>query len=387
MARILVSTGHMKFLESNESPLNSFNELSLPSVLRETLNKQKISKPTLIQQIAFPIAFKGHDFVGIAETGSGKTLVYAVQILSALILNPASRAVVLTPSRETAEQVFRVFNQLSEGLSLSTCLVVAGKVEKEQISQLKKNPRIIVATPGRLLDHLSGNKLLLQKLSILVIDEADRMLNEGFTDQLKKIKSTLRGEFQTIMMSANFTKAALKFAEEFLRPECFLIRTSAAEKPVSNLKQTIIYTDFKSKKDKLLQILKKVKGPTIVFVNDQPNCESVHFHLSENNFSADVIHGAFKHGHRERVMRDFRANKFQVLITTDLLARGLDVPDIELVVNFDLPHETEDFLHRIGRTARAGKKGIAITLVAPSEEKLFKKFKNYVENAEERRDN
>lgn len=374
----------MKFLTSDQT-LESFADMPLAPQMLPVLQKMKIDQPTLIQKQAFPVALAGHDLVGIAETGSGKTLIYLFTIFSKLLSDPNSRALVLTPSRETADQVFRTVNEISEGLSITTCLVVAGMPDKVQTSQLKKNPRLIVATPGRLLDHLTGNKLLLQKMSILVIDEADRMLNEGFGEQLKKIKSTTRGEYQTMMFSANFHKQAEKFSEVFLRPACYLVRTQGAEKPVSNLRQIVIFTDYGLKKDKLLKVLVKTHGPCIVFVNDQPNAESVHHHLSENGLSADVIHGAFKHGHRERVMRDFRNKKFQVLITTDLLARGLDIPDIEIVVNFDLPNETEDFLHRIGRTARAGKSGTAVTFVAKSEEKLFNKFKPYVENAEERR--
>ncbi len=374
----------MKFLSSHAT-LDTFPEMGFAPAMDQVLSKMKIEHPTLIQKQAFPIALAGHDLVAIAETGSGKTLIYALAILTRILNRPDSRALILTPSRETADQVFRTITEITEGLEISTCLVVAGMPDKVQISKLKKNPRIIVATPGRLLEHLAGNKLLLQKLSILVIDEADRMLNEGFGNQLKKIKTTLRGDFQTMMFSANFHKLAQDFSVGFFRPDCYLIKTQGAEKPVSNLRQIVIITDFGLKKDRLLKELVRTKGPCIVFVNDQPNCESVQHHLAENGLSVDVIHGAFKHGHRERVMRDFRSRKFQILITTDLLARGLDIPDIELVVNFDLPHETEDFLHRIGRTARAGKRGTAITLVTRAEEKLFKKFKPYLENAEERR--
>lgn len=375
----------MKFL-STDIRLNSFSEIPLALPLKSYLEKMKIEHPTLIQKLAFPVALAHDDLIGIAETGSGKTLIYILTILTKLLNNPDSRALILTPSRETADQVFRTVNDAAEGLSISTCLVVAGLPDKVQISQLKKNPRLIVATPGRLLEHLAHNKLLLQKLSIFVIDEADRMLNEGFGIQLKKIKATLRGDFQTMMLSANFHPAAQKFSEGFFRPNCYLIKTVGAEKPVSSLKQIIIITDFGFKKDRLLKELVKSKGRCIVFVNDQPDCESVHNHLSENGLSVDVIHGAFKHGHRERVMRDFRNGEFQILITTDLLARGLDIPDIEFVVNFDLPNETEDFLHRIGRTARAGKKGTAITFVTRAEENLFKKFKSYVADAEVRRE-
>ncbi len=372
----------MKTLTSDLS-FESFADMSLTTEVSSALQKMKIDQPTLIQKKALPLAYNGSDLIGIAETGSGKTLVFALAILNRLQKDSSARALILTPSREMADQIFRIMNSMIGTLPISTCLVVAGMPEKPQVSQLNKNPRVIVSTPGRLLDHLSHNKLLLQKLSILVIDEADRMLDSGFGPQLIKIQATLRGDWQTLMFGASFGKAAQKFSETFFRKDHYLVRTDGAEKPVSNLKQVVIFTDRGLKKDRLLEVLKATKGLSVVFVKDQPTCESVHFHLKENGLDADMIHGDLKHGHRDRVVRDFRDEKFKVLVTTDLLARGFDIPNIELVVNFDLPNETEDFLHRIGRTARAGKKGKAITFVAKSDEQQFKQFKAYVEGAEE----
>jgi superfamily II DNA/RNA helicase len=372
----------MKF-RTSDLVQNSFAEMALSEAVGPALARLKIDQPTAIQKQALPLTLAGSDLIGIAPTGSGKTLVYALTILTKLQNDPTARALVLTPSRETADQIFGVFTELFAGLPITSCLSVAGLPGRKQVSQLNRLPRLIVATPGRLIEHLANNRLLLQKLSLLIVDEADRMLDQGFGSQINNIRSTLRGDFQTLMFGASFGPAAEKFAESFFRPSCYLIRTTGAGKPVLNLKQIVVFTEQSKKKDRLLDTLRKTKGQSVIFVNDQPNCESVHHHLSENGFSADVIHGAFKHGHRARVVRDFREGKFRTLVTTDLLARGLDIPDIELVVNFDLPNETEDFLHRIGRTARAGKSGTALTFVTGYDDQLYKKFKTYLVGAKE----
>lgn len=376
----------MKFLTSDLIQ-NSFSEMALADNLKVPLDAMKITIPTPIQQQAIPLALSKADFIGIAPTGSGKTLVYALTILTRLQEDPTSRALVLTPSRETADQIFNVFNSITSKLNLekplSMCLVVAGNPDKKQVSQLNKLPRLIVATPGRLLDHLSNNKLLLQKMSLLVIDEADRMLDVGFGPQLKNIKATMRGDFQTLMFGASFNKASEKFSAEFFKSDCILLKVEGANKPVNSLKQIVCFTEYSQKNDRLFDAVKNTTGLCIVFVNNQPYSETIQKHLAANGVSTDVIHGSMKHGHRDRVIRDFRDGKFRVLVTTDLLARGLDVPNIELVVNFDLPSDTEDFLHRIGRTARAGQSGTALSLVTASEQELYKKIKPYLEGAEE----
>lgn len=373
----------MTWLKS-EIKKDSFSEMPLPAPVLSTLQRIQINKPTPIQEQALPLTLAEDtpDLIGIAPTGSGKTLVYGLTIMAKLLQDPSTRALILTPSRETADQIYQVINDLCSDLNFSTCLVVSGKVDKKQVSQLNKLPRVIVATPGRLLEHLSNNKLLLQKMSIIVIDEADRMLDVGFEPQLKSIRSTMRGHFQTLMFGASFSPKAEKFAKSFLRENTFLIQAEGANKPVSTLKQIVIFTHFNSKKDRLLEALKLRKGQCIVFVNNQANSESVHHHIVSNGITTEVIHGALSTGHRERVLRDFRSEKFRVLVTTDLLARGLDIPNIKLIVNFDLPHEADDFLHRIGRTARAGKSGTAITLFTLAEEAIFKKFQPYLEQAE-----
>ncbi len=366
---------------SSEFIKDSFEEMEFAPQVLAALAKMQITVPTQIQKQSLPYVLTGNDLVTVAQTGSGKTLIYCLGIWTKLLNDPTSRALVLTPSRETADQIFSVFNTLLGDTTISRCLIVAGQPDKPQVSQLKKNPRIIVATPGRLLEHLANNKLLLQKLSILVIDEADRMLESGFSPQLKQIRSTLRGQFQTLFFGASFGEKTETFAKDFLKPDGAMIRAEGAEKPVTSLKQVVVFTKRTQKKELLVEVLKS-GGRAIVFVNDQPNCEIVYEHLGANGIEVDVIHGGLVHGHRARVIREFREERFDVLVTTDLLARGLDVPNIDLVVNYDLPYEVDDFLHRIGRTARAGKDGTAVTFVCDDEEKILKQMRAYLKNAE-----
>ncbi len=375
----------MEFLNS-EVTVSQFADMGLHPSLLTAIARSGWDTPTPIQSESVPVALKGNDLIGVAQTGSGKTLAYVASALTLLAQKKEARALVLSTSRETAEQVYRVFLDLTKELPLSVCLVAPGaspKAMNEQASQLKKNPRIIVATPGRINDHLRTNKLLLKGLEILVIDEADRMLEMGFEPQLRFMQSTLRGERQTWMFAASFGKWAEPIAQMFLRPNAFLVRSKAAETPVSSLKQKVLFLSHAQKNNRLLDEVKKMKDGVIVFTDSQESCVLVGNFLAHKEFSSDFVHGDMNAGHRNRVLRDFREKKIQIMVTTDLLARGLDIPHVNHVVNFDLPYKFEDFLHRIGRTARAGRVGTAISFVTPSDGRTFRKIKTYIKEAEE----
>lgn len=321
--------------------------------------------------------------ISIAQTGSGKTLAFALSTLKHLTQRPQARALVLAPSREMAQQIFKVFTELSQKLPITTCLAIGGTNGSKQTNQLKKNPKLIVATPGRLNDHLLNNKLLLQNVEIVVIDEADRMLDMGFAPQLKFIQNTLRGQRQTMMFSASFSKQVESIAELFFQKQAYMIRTAQAEEPVTSLKQKILYMDRTQKQDRLLDELNATKGGVIVFTSNRESCETIGQHLEDYGYSSDMIHGELTQGHRNRVIREFRNGEIRIVVATDLLARGLDVPHVDHVINYDLPFQAEDFLHRIGRTARAGRSGEAITFITPSDNRLFQKIKDYTIGAHE----
>jgi superfamily II DNA/RNA helicase len=360
-----------------------FDSFGLAPRLLPLLEAMKIETPTPIQAEALPVAIEKRDLVGIAQTGSGKTLVYALSILTQLENSPEGRALVLTPSRETADQVHRVFLQLTKETPISVCLVTTGVPQKEQISQLKKNPRILIATPGRLNDFLQGNKLLLQGLQILVIDEADRMLDMGFEPQLTFMKSTLRGQRQTMLFAATFGPRAQALVKSFSTADVAMIRADRSEKPVSSLRQKVYFLTESQKENRLIDELRKIKGGVILFADSQESCVAVGRLLAHKEFSSEFVHGDMNPGHRNRVLREFREERFQILITTDLLARGLDVDHVQQVINYDLPYKADDFLHRIGRTARAGREGRALTFVTAKDGTAYRKIRRFLEGADE----
>lgn len=370
----------MKLTES-ALKVEKFEDMGLAPVLLNSIAKMNITAPTPIQSEAIPAALTGIDLIGVAQTGSGKTLAYALSVMTLLQKNPEARALILSTSRETTEQVYRVFVALCADLPFSISLAVAGTPLATQVSQLKKNPRIIVATPGRMGEHLQSNKLLLKGLAILVIDEADRMLDMGFEPQLKFIQSTLRSSWQTMMFAASFGPKSEPIAKLFMRPESTLIRSAAAETPVDTLKQKVYFLSPAQKNNRLLDEVKKMKGGVIIFTDSMESCVSIGRFLEHHKMSSDFVHGDMNPGHRNRVLREFRQEQIQILITTDLLARGLDVAHVNHIINYELPYKSEDFLHRIGRTARAGREGTAITFITATDGRSYRKIKSYLHGA------
>jgi superfamily II DNA/RNA helicase len=362
---------------------STFSDLGVKPPFIEALMSMQITTPTEVQREAIPIALTGSDLIAIAQTGSGKTLAYALSVVTNLEKEPTARALILSPNRETAEQVYNVFLQICTGTSLSICLAATGTPLATQAKELKKNPRLIVGTPGRLQDHLANNKLLLQGLRILVIDEADRMLDLGFEEQLRFIQSTLRGERQTLMFAASFGSWAETVAKLFMRPDAVQVRSSAAGTPVATLSQKVFFLKSGQKQNRLLDEIKELKGGVIIFADSQESCVALGRLLSHHGFSSEFVHGKMNPGHRNRVLREFREEKIQIMVTTDLFARGLDVPTIRTVISYDLPYRGEEFIHRIGRTARAGRDGVAITFVTPADGRTYRRLKQYLSGAVE----
>lgn len=358
-----------------------FEDLGLAPELLSQLQSFQFTNPTPIQCESLPVSLQGQDLIAVAQTGSGKTLAYALTILQSLHKKSATRALVLTPSRETAEQTARFIQNFSKK---EVVLAAPGVAAKILDKQLKKTPSIIVATPGRISEQLQNNKLLLQNLKILVIDEADRMLDLGFEPQLKMIQTTLRGEWQTLLFAATFGPKAEKVAKLFLKNEAVRVQPENTETPVSTLKQRVYFLSKAQKNNRLLDELKATKEGVIVFADSQESCTEISRFLTHHQFKNDFIHGDMNAGHRNRVIREFREKRFSVLVSTDLLARGLDIDHVMTVINFELPYKFEDFLHRIGRTARAGRSGEAITFVTPSDERTYRKIKKFLMNAVEK---
>lgn len=361
----------------------NFSQLNINPVLIENLALLKISQPNDVQAAIIPKLKDGQDGVFVAPTGTGKTLTYLLPIVSSLMESADARALVLAPTREVADQVSQVLQKLLGSVAMKTALIVGGPPMKEQTSALKKNPRVIIATPGRMVEHLKTNKLWLQNVKYMVIDEADRMLELGFIAQIESIRKTMRGDWQTMLFSATCTDDYLRATKKVLKESNQIVDLRLKTLVSDKLKQKVYFVDSTRKRELLLSVVQEYQGRILVFSYDQYVCADIDKHLRDNGVSCDAIHGQQSSQQRIAIMNNFRDGKYRVLVTTDLLARGLDIPDIECVINFDLPEETENFLHRIGRTARAGKRGNAVSLVAKIDLGKFKILEKHFENAEQ----
>lgn len=347
--------------------MENFNELQIPDSLRASLNAMKFEKPTPIQAQAIPFALEGKDVLGTAQTGSGKTAAFGIPLVAKLMSSPRGSALVLLPTRELAQQVVTVLQQLlGRQKSIGTALLIGGDSMPKQMQALRARPRIIVGTPGRINDHLARGTLMLADASFLVLDETDRMLDMGFGIQLEKIFQYLPKQRQTLMFSATMPREIIKIAERHLnQPERVAIGETT--KAATKIKQEEIHVSHEQKYPELLKQLSEREGSVIIFVKTKRGADRLADKLRRAHHSADAIHGDLQQNKRDRVIRAFREKRHRILVATDIAARGLDIPHIEHVINFDLPQCPEDFIHRIGRTARAGAEGHALCLISPDD--------------------
>lgn len=347
--------------------MNNFEGFGLNPALAQSLAHMKYTTPTPIQAKAIPLALKGRDIMGSAQTGTGKTAAFAIPLVEKLLSNPRGTALVLTPTRELGKQIMGIMHQLlGPKSSIKTAFIIGGEPMGKQFSQLRARPRLIVGTPGRINDHLQRGSLMLNEANFLVLDETDRMLDMGFASQLEKIFKYLPAQRQTLMFSATLPPNIVKLSEKYLQnPERIAVGSTIA--PAVNIQQDIVRVDEEGKYDELVRQLDQRAGSIIVFVKTKYGTERLAKRLNNENFSAEAIHGDLKQSRRERVIREFRGQEYRILVATDVVARGLDIPHIEHVINYDLPQVPEDYIHRIGRTARAGAKGAALCLISPKD--------------------
>lgn len=347
-----------------------FSGFGLSPKLLHSLARMKFNEPTPIQAKAIPFALEGRDILGSAQTGTGKTGAFGIPIISKLMENPEASALVLTPTRELAAQVMATMQQLIPVPNIKTALLIGGEPMPRQFRQLQAHPRLIVGTPGRINDHLQRGSVKLANVRFLVLDETDRMLDMGFGVQIDRILQHVPQERQTMLFSATLPQGIVKLSGKYLKnPERVSVGSAVAAAP--NIRQELIQTSDGEKGAQLLKILAESKGSTIIFVKTKYGTEKLADRLAKQNFRADAIHGDLRQSRRDKVIQGFRDKKFQVLVATDIAARGLDVPHIETVINYDLPQCPEDFIHRIGRTARAGSSGLAISFITPSDKQKW----------------
>ncbi len=363
--------------------MNKFSEcIGLAPEVLASLERMKFDTPTPIQAQAIPLAMQGRDILGSAQTGTGKTGAFSIPLVSKLLSNEIHSALVLTPTRELAVQVLQAIHQMLGKTNINTALLIGGEDIKRQFFQLRRNPRIIVGTPGRINDHLERRTVNLTKTNYLVLDETDRMLDMGFGQQIDRIVSQMSADRQTMMFSATMPKNIQQMASKYLKnPE--RIQVGSCLQPIDSIQQESIRLSDSQKYEQLLKELKAREGSVVVFVKTKHSAQDIADRLYDDFLEAEAIHGNLRQNRRDKVIKGFRDKKFRILVATDVAARGLDVPHIEHVINHDLPQCPEDYIHRIGRTARAGAKGSAINFITTKEDKLWRAIQRFMKTGEQ----
>ncbi|WP_439836842.1 DEAD/DEAH box helicase [Aeromonas enteropelogenes] len=356
----------------------SFAELALSPQLLQTLNELGYAAPTPIQARAIPAILAGRDLLAGAQTGTGKTAAFVLPLLEQLQKMPTSdtrpvRALVLVPTRELAVQVQESVARYAKGTELTSTLVYGGVSIAAQVEALKSGVDILIATPGRLLDHLRHGAVSLEAVAHLVFDEADRMLDMGFMDEIKALLKFLPKDRQTLLFSATCDDNLFALSKVLLRdPE--LIEVASRNTTAAEVEQRVYAVDSERKVE-LIEHLIKVKGwaPALIFSRTRQGADKLAQQLGKGDINALAFHGDLSQSAREKVLIEFRAGALQALVATDVAARGLDISDLNYVINMEFPFVAEDYVHRIGRTGRAGNKGLAITLFSPEDTPLLEK--------------
>ncbi len=352
--------------------MKNYTDLDLPEALQHTLAAMEFTKLTPIQEKAIPVALDGIDILGSAQTGTGKTAAFLVPLITHILLNPNAVGMVVLPTRELAKQVHEVANKLlgRKTKNRSVCLIGGESMEK-QLKTLRQNPRIIIGTPGRMNDHLGRRSLSLHHCDFVVLDETDRMLDMGFGVQIDEIFKHLGNTRQVLMFSATIPKNIVKLSNKYLNKP---VRIAIEPTPEQALKieHTALRLTEKGKFEALVEEINNREGTIIIFGKTRMMTQKAADRLRKLGIDAEAIHGDLRQHKRERIIRNFRAKKFRILVATDVAARGLDIPHIEHVIINDLPQVAEDYIHRIGRTGRNGKEGKAIVFLTPRDNKQWR---------------
>lgn len=347
--------------------MTTFSDFGLSEELVKALSNMGFEEPTPIQAQAIPIGLNGKDMIGQAQTGTGKTTAFGVPLLEKINVNEGIQGLVIAPTRELAVQVAEELNRIGQVKGVRTLPIYGGQDINRQIRGLKKNPQIIAATPGRLIDHIERKTIRLGNIKMAVLDEADEMLNMGFIEDIERILGEIKGERQTLLFSATMPKRIQSLAEKFMQePE--MVKVKAKEMTVKNIEQYYMEVHEKQKFDVLCSLL-DIQSPelAIVFGRTKKRVDEVVEGLIKRGYSAEGIHGDIPQAKRDQVIRRFKEQTIDIMVATDVAARGLDISGVSHVYNFDIPQDPESYVHRIGRTGRAGNKGQAITFVSPRE--------------------
>jgi superfamily II DNA/RNA helicase len=342
---------------------NTIEDLKIDQRLKRAIVNRNYKKLTPIQDKTIPFILEGRDLIGLANTGTGKTAAFLIPLIHQLLSNSKDKALVVVPTRELATQIEEEFYAFAKKLNLQSVVVVGGASAQRQISLIQKNPRVVIGTPGRLKDLISRKKLVLTDFSKVVLDEADRMLDMGFIDDVKKLISLVSPERQTMLFSATLPGEIEKLVQQFLvNPERISFKTKKTSKQIE---QNVIRFKPGENKDNILQDLLRQESfdKVLIFTRTKRGADALSKNLHYQGFKVDAIHGDKPHNKRQKVLKMFKINTFNILVATDVAARGLDIPNVSHVINYDIPENYDDYIHRIGRTGRADQPGNALTFI------------------------
>ncbi|HMR55037.1 MAG TPA: DEAD/DEAH box helicase [Candidatus Doudnabacteria bacterium] len=363
------------------TPTGGFDNLGIAPKLLEILAKHKFTRPTPIQTQSIPHAITGKDLMGIAQTGTGKTMAFGLPMIQRLAQSGGkSRGLVVLPTRELALQVNESLKKIGGSLGLKTAILIGGEQMGKQLRALKVRPHIIIATPGRLIDHIEQKTINLSNADILVLDEADRMLDMGFAPQLKKILENVPKERQTLLFSATMPEAIVKIANSYMKTP-LRIEVAPAGSAVKSVTQEIFFLERNEKLPMLKNILSQYNGSVLVFSRTKHGAKKIARDIRGMKETATEIHSNRSLNQRIEALNGFKLGKYRVLVATDIAARGIDVSGIQLVVNFDLPDSPEDYVHRIGRTGRADMTGHAISFATHDQRRDVKLIERVIRKA------
>lgn len=345
---------------TNSSGRKTFDDLGIAPKLLSILKQHKFVTPTPIQEQSIPPALSGSDLMGIAQTGTGKTLAFGIPMIQRLAEHKGSIGLVVLPTRELALQVNETLKKIGTSIGLKTAILIGGENIGRQLMALRKEPHIIIATPGRLIDHLEKKSVNLSKTRVLVLDEADRMLDMGFAPQIKKVLESVPKTRQTMLFSATMPHEIVKIANSYMQSP-LRVEVAPAGQASASVSQEIFFLDRGEKLALLKKILSEYKGTVLVFSRTKYGAKKIARDVRAMGINSTEIHSNRSLNQRLEALKGFKDGKYRVLVATDIAARGIDVTGIELVLNYDLPDQAEDYVHRIGRTGRASMKGHAIS--------------------------
>lgn len=360
--------------------MSDFKSLNLNATILKSLLDEGYENPTPIQAQAIPIALEGKDLLACAQTGTGKTAAFVLPILERLAPNPGHeiRALVLTPTRELASQVADSFTKYGRGLGIKHSVIYGGVAQHRQVASLRRGVQVVVATPGRLLDLMQQDKVWLDHLEVLVLDEADRMLDMGFINDVRKMITAMPEDRQTLFFSATMSPEIIKLSRQILNNPV-KVEIAATTATADKITQTLFHVPENKKTALLIHLLDDPSAQlSIVFTRTKRDANRVSESLMEAGIGAVAIHGNKTQAAREKALQGMKNGKWRVLVATDVAARGIDINNITHVFNYDIPDAAESYVHRIGRTARAGNSGMSISLCAPNERRYLNNIERFI---------